>query len=113
MHSAASLAPSRGDGYAAGSGGQSRRCGLERSSFRNLPVDTTLRIWQNISSDRLLRAHVDGSAFRMRLTCVDLFCGAGGFSEGFRQAGFQVTAALDNWAPAVLTHEKNHPETKA
>lgn len=49
----------------------------------------------------------------MKLTCADLFCGAGGFSEGFRQAGFHVTVALDNWAPAVLTHEKNHPETKA
>jgi DNA (cytosine-5)-methyltransferase 1 len=49
----------------------------------------------------------------MKLKCADLFCGAGGFSEGFRQAGFHVTAALDNWAPAVLTHEKNHPETRA
>ncbi len=49
----------------------------------------------------------------MPLTCADLFCGAGGFSEGFRQAGFRVTKALDNWAPAVLTHEKNHPDTLA
>jgi DNA (cytosine-5)-methyltransferase 1 len=45
------------------------------------------------------------------LSCADLFCGAGGFSEGFRQAGFGVTHALDLWPPAVLTHEKNHPET--
>src|SRR6266511_564525 len=49
---------------------------------------------------------------RAGLTCADLFCGAGGFSEGFRQAGFRVTKALDVWAPAVLTHEKNHPETQ-
>lgn len=47
------------------------------------------------------------------LSCADLFCGAGGFSEGFRQAGFRVTNALDIWAPAVLTHEKNQPETEA
>ncbi|MBM4434341.1 MAG: DNA cytosine methyltransferase, partial [Chloroflexi bacterium] len=47
------------------------------------------------------------------LTCADLFCGAGGFSEGFRQAGFRVTKALDIWAPAVLTHERNHPDTEA
>lgn len=47
------------------------------------------------------------------LTCADLFCGAGGFSEGFRQAGVRVTTALDLWAPAVLTHEKNHPDTAA
>jgi DNA (cytosine-5)-methyltransferase 1 len=47
------------------------------------------------------------------LTCADLFCGAGGFSEGFRQAGFRVTKALDIWAPAVTTHERNHPDTEA
>ncbi|MDE3193542.1 MAG: DNA cytosine methyltransferase [Chloroflexota bacterium] len=47
------------------------------------------------------------------LTCADLFCGAGGFSEGFRQAGFRVTKALDLWAPAIKTHELNHPETLA
>lgn len=47
------------------------------------------------------------------LTTADLFCGAGGFSEGFRQAGFRVTKALDIWAPAVLTHERNHPDTEA
>lgn len=47
------------------------------------------------------------------LSCADLFCGAGGFSEGFRQAGFHVTKALDIWAPAVLTHERDHPDTEA
>ena len=47
------------------------------------------------------------------MKCADLFCGAGGFSEGFRQAGFHVTKALDVWAPAILTHEKDHPDTEA
>jgi len=46
------------------------------------------------------------------LRVVDLFCGAGGFSEGFRQMGFHVAYAVDIWKPAVLTHEKNHPDTK-
>lgn len=50
---------------------------------------------------------------RAPLTCADLFCGAGGFSEGFRQAGFRVTKALDIWGPAILTHEKNHSDTEA
>ncbi len=40
---------------------------------------------------------------------IDLFCGAGGFSEGFRQAGFDVVWAVDKWQPAVITHRKNHP----
>ncbi len=43
---------------------------------------------------------------------ADFFCGAGGFSEGFRQAGFKVVFALDNWAPAIASHEFNHPDSK-
>jgi len=48
-----------------------------------------------------------------RLTVIDFFCGAGGFSEGFRQAGFNVIWAVDLWQPAVDTHNENHPETNA
>jgi len=42
----------------------------------------------------------------------DVFCGAGGFSEGFRQAGFRVLWAIDNWAPAAATFGSNFPETR-
>jgi DNA (cytosine-5)-methyltransferase 1 len=45
-----------------------------------------------------------------KLRVVDFFCGAGGFSEGFRQAGFDVIWAVDKWQPAVDTHKENHPE---
>jgi DNA (cytosine-5)-methyltransferase 1 len=41
-------------------------------------------------------------------TCVDLFCGAGGFSEGFRQADFHTLAAVDNDPWAGGTFEINH-----
>jgi DNA (cytosine-5)-methyltransferase 1 len=50
---------------------------------------------------------------KKRLRVIDFFCGGGGFSEGFRQAGFDVIWAVDLWQPAVDTHNKNHPETKA
>lgn len=43
-----------------------------------------------------------------KLRVADFFCGAGGFSEGFRQAGFDVVFGLDNWKPAVDTHNINH-----
>jgi DNA (cytosine-5)-methyltransferase 1 len=43
------------------------------------------------------------------LRVADFFCGAGGFSEGFRQMGFDIVFALDNWGPAIRTHELNHP----
>ena len=40
---------------------------------------------------------------------IDFFCGGGGFSEGFRQAGFEIVFAVDNWAPAVNTYKGNKP----
>jgi len=43
---------------------------------------------------------------------IDFFCGAGGFSEGFRQAGFEIILAVDNWRAAITTHQANHPHTK-
>ena len=47
------------------------------------------------------------------LTVADFFCGAGGFSEGFHQAGFKVIFGLDNWKPAIETHDLNHPFCKS
>jgi DNA (cytosine-5)-methyltransferase 1 len=40
-------------------------------------------------------------------TVLDLFCGAGGLSLGFKRAGFRILAALDNDAAAVETHRSN------
>ncbi|MGH1875065.1 DNA cytosine methyltransferase [Enterococcus casseliflavus] len=48
----------------------------------------------------------------MTYTVVDFFCGAGGFSEGFHQAGFEIIKAFDIWSPAILTHNRNHPSSK-
>src|SRR2546426_3565707 len=48
----------------------------------------------------------------VNLTVIDLFAGAGGFSEGFRQMGYRVIAALDNWGPAIETHRKNQPDAE-
>jgi DNA (cytosine-5)-methyltransferase 1 len=39
---------------------------------------------------------------------IDFFCGAGGFSEGFRQQGFDIIGGIDNWQPAIDTHNLNH-----
>jgi DNA (cytosine-5)-methyltransferase 1 len=41
---------------------------------------------------------------------IDLFCGAGGLAQGFRQAGFQSILAVDQHKPSVDTFSKNHPE---
>lgn len=42
------------------------------------------------------------------LVCLDLFSGAGGFSEGFRQAGFHTVVATDIDAWAGATYDMNH-----
>lgn len=41
----------------------------------------------------------------------DLFCGAGGFSEGARQAGCKVAFACDSDPEAIRVHALNHPDT--
>lgn len=42
---------------------------------------------------------------------VDLFCGCGGMSLGFQNAGFDIVAAYDKWQPAIDIYSKNfrHP----
>lgn len=49
---------------------------------------------------------VDG---RPPLSTVDLFCGAGGITEGFRQAGYRCLYANDIMPEAIETFEENHP----
>ncbi|PSM16689.1 DNA cytosine methyltransferase [Nitratireductor sp. StC3] len=47
---------------------------------------------------------------RKVLTAIDLFCGAGGLSEGFRQAGFHVLAGQDFDEQAGATFAATHHE---
>lgn len=47
-----------------------------------------------------------------QLTVVDLFAGAGGLSEGFRQAGFSVLAGSDNDPDAAATFARNFPDAQ-
>ncbi len=42
-----------------------------------------------------------------KLTVIDFFCGAGGFSEGFRQMGYEILYGFDHWKPAVDTFNHN------
>ena len=43
---------------------------------------------------------------------IDLFCGAGGLSYGFVQAGYNVIIGVDNDKAALKTFEQNHPNGK-
>lgn len=44
---------------------------------------------------------------------IDLFCGIGGLSLGFEQAGFEVCAAIDMWDDAIKTYNANRKDKVA
>lgn len=46
----------------------------------------------------------------MKPTAISLFCGAGGCSLGFKQAGYAILYANDKDVAAVETYRKNFPE---
>jgi DNA (cytosine-5)-methyltransferase 1 len=48
-----------------------------------------------------------------RLTVLDLFCGTGGFSKGFENAGgFDVVFGIDLLPDAIATFKGNHPDAQ-
>lgn len=47
------------------------------------------------------------------LTSIDLFCGAGGITEGFRSAGYRCLYGNDIMPEAIETFAANHPEAIA
>ncbi|MDE5554462.1 MAG: DNA cytosine methyltransferase, partial [Muribaculaceae bacterium] len=47
-----------------------------------------------------------------RYNVIDLFCGCGGFSLGFENAGFDVLLGIDNWKDAIKTFQHNHKKSK-
>lgn len=47
------------------------------------------------------------------LTTVDLFCGAGGITEGFREAGYECLYGNDIMSEAIATFRANHPHAQA
>lgn len=46
------------------------------------------------------------------MNVLDLFCGAGGLSYGFKQAGFNIILGIDHDETALRTFKANHPESE-
>lgn len=59
------------------------------------------------------RQGMDGAKVSRILKAVDLFCGAGGTSQGAEQSGAaKVICAVNHWQRAVDTHSANFPHAQ-
>jgi DNA (cytosine-5)-methyltransferase 1 len=83
---------------------------------------TVLRIWEHTPPEEAarqvaeqveaLRASARLRAAAPALTAADLFAGAGGSTQGLRQAGYDVLAAVEFDAACAKTYRANHPGTR-
>lgn len=69
-----------------------------------------LMIWRNVSRLGAKQVYIRSI---MKFTTIDLFAGAGGITEGFRQAGGRCLYANDFKPEAVATFRRNHPDVIA
>jgi DNA (cytosine-5)-methyltransferase 1 len=51
----------------------------------------------------------ESSSRKIKPTVLDIFCGAGGMSLGFKNAGCQILGGIDQNRYAIATHHQNFP----
>jgi DNA (cytosine-5)-methyltransferase 1 len=81
--------------------------------YSSMKKDEIIKLLLDNTNDKpIIKTSNHENILSEKLTVSDFFCGAGGFSEGFYQEGFDVVFALDFWKPAYITHEHNHKNCK-
>ncbi|NBV20545.1 MAG: DNA cytosine methyltransferase [Proteobacteria bacterium] len=84
--------------------------GLNGHAAHSLPESTASALRENLVAPYAVHLRpVDSNAY----TTVDLFCGAGGITEGFRRAGYSCLYGNDINFWAIETFRANHPNTTA
>lgn len=88
---------------------------IGKEIFGKLTACTNFAISDSNAQNILLNLHNDArrrlqSKFNDKPTIVDLFCGAGGLSLGFIEAGYKVVLANDIQDVCCETYKFNHPE---
>lgn len=74
----------------------------------NVPVEKS----PYLHSGAVKYINVDNFSYDpQKLTMLDLFCGAGGFSVGASWSGFQAVLGIDHFEPAMETWTYNHPHS--
>jgi DNA (cytosine-5)-methyltransferase 1 len=48
---------------------------------------------------------------KRKLNVLDLFCGCGGLSLGFENAGYNILMGIDLWEDALITFQRNHMDS--
>jgi len=74
----------------------------------SVPVEQNAYYWQG---DPVVQSPSNAApeAESCAPTLVELFCGLGGFSRGFAQAGFKVALGGDIHQPSIESYRSNHP----
>ncbi|MFZ9728867.1 MAG: DNA cytosine methyltransferase [Candidatus Nanopelagicaceae bacterium] len=49
---------------------------------------------------------------KLKPTVLDIFCGAGGMSLGFKNAGCEILGGIDQNRYAMDTHHRNFPKAR-
>ena len=74
----------------------------------NVPVEKS----SYLQDDKIEFFNIDNFVHdNSKLTMLDLFCGAGGFSVGCSWAGFESVFGIDHLEPAMKTWVRNHPHS--
>jgi DNA (cytosine-5)-methyltransferase 1 len=81
-------------------------CMAEARVDRGIPIAKVVASIVSVSTS----GHRD--KMHERPTAIDLFCGVGGMSLGFEQAGFDVVAAVDIDEIHVKTYARNFPQCR-